>query len=94
MEKNELFRILCCTFDTPLDGDKAWDCYINFVGLFLEGDDATINYLLTICELTRSQRLLLRSRIAELGFELTPSELNQYVFLILVALSEYMEVTG
>jgi len=79
-------------YDPSLSTETAWEAYSNFVELFLDGDPATINYLCTICELGSKQRLLLRHKIAEYGFELTPNELNQYVLLILMALTEYMEL--
>lgn len=92
MEKDALLGTLSSIYSPPLDGDRAWDCYTNFMILFLEDDSDTVNYLYTICELTHKQRLLLRNKISEHGFELTPNELNQYIFLILLAMSEYLKV--
>jgi|TARA_Y100000593_G_C4266728_1_gene315171 hypothetical protein len=94
MEKHKLTNVLSSLYEPSLSTETAWEAYNNFVELFLEGDAATTNYLCTICELSSKQRLLLRHKIAEQGFELTPNELNQYVLLILMALTEYMELKG
>ena len=92
MEKITLLQILGGVYKRTINEESAWAAYNNFIDLFLDGDPATTNYLCTICELSRRERLLLRQKMAEHGFELTPHELNQYILLILVALTEYIEV--
>ena len=92
MEKHVLLYTLASIYDSPLDGEMAWNCYSNLLILFLEEDYDTVIYLGAIGSFTHKQRLRLRSKIAERGFELTPNELDQYIFLILVAQSEYMKV--
>jgi len=91
MEKKELIKTLNSVYETTMEGDHIWDCYCAFLELFFEDDPITTNYLVSLVELTRTQRLKYRNRLAELGFELTPTELNQYIFLLLIALSEYMD---
>ena len=93
MEKSELTKILSSLYDSSLDTDSAWVSYNNFIALFLEGDRQTTEYLINLIELSKPQRLVLRERIAERGFELTPNQLNQYILLIVMALSEYIEFT-
>lgn len=41
--------------------------------------------------MTTKQRLVLRNSIAERGYELTPNELDQYIFLLTLAIYEYIE---
>jgi hypothetical protein len=94
MHKTKLLHVLGSVYEPTIDDEAAWTAYNNFVDLFLDEDPPTMDYLCTICELTQQERLLLRYKIAEQGFELTPSELNQYILLILVALTEYIEVKG
>ena len=91
MEKEKLISILNSVYEPVIEEDHVWDCYCSFLDLFFEDDPLTTNYLVSLVELTRTQRLLYRNRLAELGFELTPTELNQYIFLLLVALGEYMD---
>jgi hypothetical protein len=93
MEKKRIGRILRSLYEPALEEDTAWDSYSNFIDLFLDGDPETTHYLMTICELDKGQRLHLRHKIAEKGFELTPCELNQYILLIMLALSDYIELT-
>ena len=94
MQKTTLIQVLSSVYEPTIDEESAWAAYNNFIGLFLDEDPPTVEYLCTICELTQQERLLLRHKIAEEGFELTPNELNQYILLILVALAEYIEVKG
>jgi hypothetical protein len=94
MQKTTLIQVLSSVYEPTIDSEAAWAAYNNFIDLFLDEDPPTVEYLCTICELTQRERLLLRHKIAEEGFELTPNELNQYILLILVALAEYIEVKG
>ena len=41
--------------------------------------------------MTAKERLVLRNSIAERGYELTPNELNQYIFLLMLAIYEHIE---
>jgi hypothetical protein len=93
MEKTQLTKILSSLYDSSLDTDSAWTSYNSFIALFLEGDRETTEYLIGLIDLSKSQRLMLRESIAEKGFELTPNQLNQYILLIIMALSEYIEFT-
>jgi len=92
MEKSQLIKIVSKVYEPAIDPEKAWSSYTNFILLFFEGDPETIDYLLTICELGQKERLLLRHKIAEQGYELTPNELNQYILLIMIALTEYINI--
>ena len=94
MEKTTLLHVLGSIYEPVIDKEVAWFAYNNFLELFIDGDRDTINYLITICELSQQQRLLLRFKMAEHGFELTPNELNQYILLILVALTEFIEANA
>ncbi len=91
MEKTKLLKAINSTYEHNMEEDHIWDCYCAFLGLFLEDDIITTNYLINLIELTRGQRLVYRNKLAEMGFELTPNELNQYIFLLLIALNEYMD---
>lgn len=91
MEKKQIIKTLNSVYEPTMESEHIWDCYCSFLELFVEDDPITTNYLVSLVELTRTQRLQYRNRLAELGFELTPTELNQYIFLLLMALSEYMD---
>jgi len=55
-------------------------------------DAATLDYLYHLVESDKYERLRYRNRLAEMGHELRPDELNQYIFLIVIAMSEYIEL--
>ena len=90
MEQEELLTLLVILYDNTIDFDKAWRTYNNFLAIFKDEDEATIDYLLNIVNMNYRQKLLLRNRIAERGYELTPNELDQYIFILLMALYKYV----
>jgi hypothetical protein len=93
MSEQRIVDILRSVYDSSLKDDQVLDCYFSFLDLFLEQDLPTTSYLLSILQLTKRQRLQYRNKLAELGFELTPNELNQYIFLLIMALNEYVDLT-
>ena len=90
MEQEELLTLLVILYENTIDFDKAWRTYNNFLAIFKDEDEATIDYLLNIVNMNYRQKLLLRNRIAERGYELTPNELDQYIFILLMALYKYV----
>ena len=90
MDQEELLTLLIILFDDTIDLDKAWRTYNNFVNIFEDEDPATVDYLLDVVNMNHKQRLILRNIIAERGFELTPNELDQYIFILLMALYKYV----
>ena len=90
MKHEELLTLLVILYDNTIDFDKAWRTYNNFLAIFKDEDEATIDYLLNIVNMNYRQKLLLRNRIAERGYELTPNELDQYIFILLMALYKYV----
>ena len=90
MKHEDLLTLLVILYDNTIDLDKAWRTYNNFLAIFKDEDEATIDYLLNIVNMNYRQKLLLRNRIAERGYELTPNELDQYIFILLMALYKYV----
>jgi len=90
MEQEDLLTLLVILFDDSIDFDRAWRTYNNFVNIFEDEDPATVDYLLNVVNMNYQERLILRNRIAERGYELTPNELDQYVFILLMALYKYV----
>jgi len=92
MNRQELLRLLKSIYDWPIPDDTAWSVYNNFLEIFMTEDAATLDYLYQLVESDKYERLLYRNRLAEMGHELRPDELNQYIFLIVIAMSEYIEL--
>ena len=90
MKHEDLLTLLVILYENTIDFDKAWRTYNNFLAIFKDEDEDTIDYLLNIVNMNYRQKLLLRNRIAERGYELTPNELDQYIFILLMALYKYV----
>lgn len=88
MNKQQLLETLYSIYDWPIDGDSAWRVYNNILELFNSGDFTTIDYLMDMVKTTKEERLIYRNSLAEQGYELRPDEVNQYIFLITVAMSQ------
>ena len=85
MTKQELTHIIESIYDWPLDSDKAWLVYENFIRLITNGNMDDIDYLFYICSMDKEQRQKYRAYLASKGFELRPDELNQFVLIIMIA---------
>jgi len=90
MEQEKLLTLLVIFYDNTIDLDRAWRAYNNFLSIFKDEDEATIDYMLNIVNMNHKQRLHLRNRMAERGYELTPNELDQYIFILLMAIYKYV----
>ena len=91
MNKEQLALVLRAFFDDSIKETSAWLAYCNFKNLLNDGDKDTIEYFLRVVEMNRISRLKLRNSMVEQGNELTPNQLDQYIFLLLLALNEYIE---
>jgi hypothetical protein len=91
MNIDKLGKILESVYDHAIEKKHAWEVFNNFLELFMMEELATSDYLCSLIELNKCQRLLFRNNLAELGYELTPNELNQYILLLIIALGEYLE---
>jgi hypothetical protein len=56
------------------------------------GDNRTVEFFLELTRFDKSQRRQYRSHLSDLGFELRPDELDQYILLIMLAIMEVVEV--
>ena len=91
MKRQQLSILLEAFYSDAIESEDAWKTYNNFYRICSEGDQDTINYLHDVVDMERDARLLLRSRIAEKGFELTPNQLDQYIFLLFLAIYDHID---
>ena len=89
MRQEKISTLLNALYNDAIKPDSAWETYIKFYKLCLDQDVDTMEYLQGVVNMDQKQRLILRNRIAERGFELTPNELNQYIFLLLLSIYDY-----
>ena len=87
MNKEYLLSVLHSIYDWPISDDSAWRVYNNFVEMCNTEDFAMRDYLFDLINLNKKERLVFRNRVAELGFELRPDEVDQYIFLIVMAMA-------
>tara|TARA_R100001163_G_C4916790_1_gene98717 strand:- start:281 stop:553 length:273 start_codon:yes stop_codon:yes gene_type:complete len=87
MDKELLHDMLSSAYEDTIDINKAWSLYENFDELCINGDFTTILYLYKICMMNKKEKLKWRTRIAELGFELTPNEVDQYLLILTIVLT-------
>ena len=87
MDKELLYDMLSSAYVDTIDINKAWSLYENFDELCINGDFTTILYLYKICMMNKQEKLKWRTKIAELGFELTPNEVDQYLLILTIVLS-------
>ena len=92
MNRQKLTETIRSIYDWPLDDDKTWEVYNNFLNLLLSEDVDTKDFLMGITKFDKGQRLSYRNRLSEMGYELRPDELAQYIVLIIIAFNEVAEV--
>lgn len=92
MNRQKLTETIKSIYDWPLDEDKTWEVYNNFLNLLLSDDKGTSDFLMQLTKFDKSQRQKYRNHLSELGYELRPDELAQYIVLILIAFNEVSEV--
>ena len=90
MDKELLYDLLSGSYEDTIDIDKAWSLYKSFDDLCIEGDFTTIVYVYKICMMDNPEKLRWRTRLAELGFELTPNEVDQYLLILTLVLTSVL----
>ena len=91
MKQERIFNLLQALYIDTIKEESALRSYKNFLKICSDEDDTTLEYLLYVRNMTAKERLVLRNSIAERGYELTPNELNQYIFLLMLAIYEHIE---
>ena len=86
MKRQKITSLLELFYSDSIDSDNAWKVYSNFLLMVSDSDSETMTYLHGVIDADPNRRLKLRNRMAERGFELTPSQLDQYIFLLFLAI--------
>lgn len=93
MNKEQIVGTVKSIYDWPLPDDKIWEVYNNFTELFhCDTDYATLSYCEKIVKLNKKERKIYRNKIASMGFELRPDELDQYILIMMIVITENVEV--
>ncbi len=92
MNKREITDTVQSIYDWPISENKIWEVYTNFTELLISDIGLDLQeYLTTVISLDKSQRRIYRNKIASLGFELRPDELDQYILILMIAMAEQIE---
>ena len=88
---NQLFTVLVRESGidntlTAVDMDDAYDCYLDLVKQ-IDENDTTIEYMARMVTMSQKERLRWRMCLAEEGIEMTPSQVDEYVVILEMALS-------
>ena len=70
------------------DMDDAYDTYKDLVEQIAEGSDFVITQMFRISEMNTQERLKWRMCLAEEGIEMTPTQVDEYIILLELALSQ------
>ena len=70
------------------DMDDAYDTYKDLVEQIAEGSDFVITQMFRMSEMNTQERLKWRMCLAENGIEMTPIQVDEYVVLLELALSQ------
>lgn len=89
--KEELEIILSISFEEPLDIEIAYKAYENYLQLIHDADTDTIDYLWRLVKTDKKGLLKVRMSFAEKGFELTPNQCEQYIFVLATSLVDSIE---
>ena len=69
-----------------IDVIEAWETYNETMMTISTGGDMDIEVLHMLPTLDYEQRLLWRTRLAEQGYEMTPTQVDQYISIVELAL--------
>ncbi len=89
---NEIHDIIASIYDWPITKTQTEEVYNNFSELIASDDLETVNFFMELVKFDKNQRRAYRSHLAEMGFELRPDEMNQYILLLMLAIMEAVEV--
>lgn len=92
MNKEKLTNTIKSIYNWPISDDAAWTVYNNLTELAREDCLQTIEYLKRTVLLDSKERKAYRNHIATKGFELRPDELNQYILILMIVLTETVKV--
>lgn len=89
--KDDLEVMLAVSFNEPLDIEVAYKAYENYAFLINDADEMTIDYLWRMVKCDHKGLLKVRISFAEKGFELTPNQLEQYIFILATCLVDSID---
>jgi hypothetical protein len=88
MKRKTFLSILYKHSKNTIEPEKAWGVYLNLYKLFKDNDKDTIIYLEEIGSMSKREKLKWRNRLASEGLELTPDQVDDYILILSLAITE------
>ena len=90
MNKIEFTKALSVMTDslTKTDVEDAWDTYQDLVEQLSESEGIAGDQMAQLTEMNTKERLYWRTCLSEEGVELTPSQVDDYLMIVELALEE------
>lgn len=90
MNKIEFTKALSAMTDslTKTDVEDAWDTYQDLVEQLSESEGIAGDQMAQLTEMNTKERLYWRTCLSEEGVELTPSQVDDYLMIVELALEE------
>lgn len=86
MNRKTFIQIMENFSSHTIENDRAWRVYLDCIKLFKNSDKDTTEYLESVGSMTHEEKLRWRTKIAEIGIELTPIEIDDYIFILSLAI--------
>ena len=90
MNKKEFEAAFNISIDWEMSSDinDAYDLYKDLVEQIAEGNDFAITQMFRMSEMNTQERLKWRMCLAEEGIEMTPIQVDEYIIVLELALSQ------
>jgi formate dehydrogenase maturation protein FdhE len=90
MNKKKFKKIMHSFDKNEIDLEHAWEVYLRMLKLFkYSNGDETLEYLERLACMDQKQKLIWRNKLAEMGIELTPSQVDDYIFILSLAATAF-----
>ena len=93
MKRKQFNKIFYRWSKSDLEEEKAWDTYVKYNKILKDKDPNMTEYLEKIASLSKKEKLQWRNRLAEKGVELTPNQINDYIFILSLAIMDPLDLT-
>jgi hypothetical protein len=82
MKRKKFIDIMSKYSNLSINNETAWEIYLRCVKSFKNTDKNSVEYLKKIGSMSQKEKLVWRTRLAESGIEITPSEIDDYILII------------
>lgn len=92
MKQKEFNKVFYTWSKSDLEKEKAWDTYIKYNKILKSKDVNMTRYLEKLASLSKKEKLEWRNTLAEKGVELTPDQINDYIFILSLAIMNTWDI--